>query len=57
MKAYAFAEASVLQPFTYTQLLWGIVIGMLVFNEIPDLWMLTGATVVVGAGLVAMRDR
>lgn len=57
MKAYELAEASVLQPFTYTQLLWGIVIGMLVFDEIPDLWMLTGAAIVVGAGLVAMRRR
>ena len=57
MKAYELSEASVLQPFTYTQLLWGIVIGMAVFNEIPDLWMLTGATIVVGAGLVAMRAR
>ena len=57
MKAYELSEASVLQPFTYTQLLWGIVIGMAVFSEIPDLWMLTGATIVVGAGLVAMRGR
>jgi drug/metabolite transporter (DMT)-like permease len=56
MKAYTFAEASVLQPFTYTQLLWGIVIGMAVFSESPDPWMLTGAAIVVGAGLVAMRQ-
>ncbi len=57
MKAYELSEASVLQPFTYTQLLWGIVIGMLVFAEIPDPWMLTGAAIVVAAGLVAMRGR
>jgi drug/metabolite transporter (DMT)-like permease len=57
MKAYELSEASVLQPFTYTQLLWGIVIGMLVFAEIPDPWMLSGAAIVVAAGLVAMRGR
>ena len=57
MKAYELSEASVLQPFTYTQLLWGMVIGMLVFNEIPDPWMLTGTAIVVAAGLVAMRGR
>ena len=55
MKAYELSEASVLQPFTYTQLLWGIVIGIFVFAEIPDLWMLSGAAIIVGAGLVAMR--
>lgn len=57
MKAYELTRASVLQPFSYTQLVWGIVIGMLVFNEYPDALMLTGAAIVVGAGLVAMRER
>ena len=57
MKAYELTQASVLQPFTYTQLLWGIFIGMAVFNEVPDLWMLTGAAIIVAAGLVAMRER
>ncbi len=57
MKAYELTQASVLQPFTYTQLLWGIFIGMIVFGEIPDLLMLTGAAIIVGAGLVAMRER
>jgi drug/metabolite transporter (DMT)-like permease len=57
MKAYELTQASVLQPFTYTQLLWGIFIGMIVFGETPDILMLTGAATIVGAGLVAMRER
>lgn len=57
MKAYELTQASVLQPFTYTQLLWGIVIGIIVFGEIPDPLMLLGAATIVGAGLVAMRAR
>lgn len=57
MKAYELAQASVLQPFTYTQLLWGIIIGMLVFAEFPDPLTLAGAATIVGAGLVAMRER
>lgn len=57
MKAYELSEASVLQPFTYSQLLWGILIGMLVFGELPDGFMLLGAAMVVAGGLVAMRER
>ncbi len=57
MKAYELAQASVLQPFTYTQLLWGIIIGMLVFAEFPDPLTLLGAATIVSAGLVAMRER
>lgn len=55
MKAYELTEASVLQPFSYTQLLWGIFIGMIVFAEYPDAPMLTGAAIIVIAGIVAMR--
>jgi drug/metabolite transporter (DMT)-like permease len=57
MKAYELAQASVLQPFSYTQLLWGIVIGMAVFGEYPDGLMLVGAGLVVAAGIVAVRER
>lgn len=57
MKAYELAAASVLQPFSYTQLVWGIFIGMVVFSEYPDTLMLSGAAIVVAAGMVAMRAR
>lgn len=56
MKAYELTRASVLAPFSYTQLVWGIVIGMIVFGEYPDALMLTGAAIVVIAGLVAVRE-
>lgn len=51
IRAYSLSEASALQPFTYTQLLWIVLIGMLVFNETvePAIWL--GGTIVVSAGL------
>ena len=57
MKAYEIAPASVLQPFSYTQLVWGIFIGIMVFGEYPDGLMLLGAGIVVIAGIIAMRAR
>lgn len=57
MKAYEIAPASVLQPFSYTQLVWGIFIGIMVFGEYPDGYMLLGAGIVVVAGIIAMRAR
>lgn len=57
MKAYELAPASVLQPFSYTQLVWGAVIGVLVFGEQPEPAVLLGAGIVVVAGIVAMRAR
>jgi drug/metabolite transporter (DMT)-like permease len=44
-------EISFIAPFRYTSLLWAIALGILLFAEMPDTWMLTGAAIVVAAGL------
>jgi drug/metabolite transporter (DMT)-like permease len=45
-------------PFRYTALVWAIVIGYLVFGEVPDAMMLIGAFVIVGSGMYALyRER
>src|SRR4029078_11786330 len=36
--ALRYADASVLAPFSYTQLLWVSILGFFVFGEIPDAW-------------------
>jgi len=45
------APASVLSPFMYTQLLWAVTLGYLVFNNVPSQWTLAGASIVVASGL------
>lgn len=51
VRALTVAPAAVVQPFTYTLLLWAIVIGFLVFGDFPDRWTLIGAGIVVAAGI------
>ena len=56
--AFRYADASVLAPFSYTQLLWVSILGYLVFGEVPDIWTVTGAVVIVASGLyTAHRER
>ncbi len=56
--AFRYADASVLAPFSYTQLLWVSLLGFLVFGEVPDAWTITGAVFIVGSGLyTAHRER
>jgi len=56
--AFRYADASVLAPFSYTQLLWVSILGFLVFGEVPDVWTVTGAAFVVASGLyTAHRER
>lgn len=57
IKAYQYAEASLLGPFDYGQLVGASVLGYLIFGEIPDLWTWVGAAVIVASGLyVAHRE-
>lgn len=51
IKAYALAPAAVLAPFTYVQLVLAIPVGLLLFGDMPDLWMMVGSTLIVGSGL------
>ena len=49
-ECYRHAEISTVAPFEYTSLLFGIAFGYLLFSEIPTVWMLVGAAIVIGAG-------
>ena len=56
--AFRYADASVLAPFSYTQLLWVSLLGFLIFGEVPDAWTVTGAVFIVASGLyTAHRER
>ena len=56
--AFRYADASVLAPFSYTQLLWVSILGFLIFGEFPDAWTVVGAVFIVGSGLyTAHRER
>ncbi|AWC24901.1 carboxylate/amino acid/amine transporter [Aminobacter sp. MSH1] len=57
-EAYRHAEASTVAPFEYTSLLLGIVVGYLVFGDLPTLYTLVGGVIVVGAGIfIIWRER
>ncbi|QDY99763.1 DMT family transporter [Nitratireductor mangrovi] len=47
-------EVSFIAPYRYTALLWAILLGYLVFGEVPDALMILGASFVVGSGLFTL---
>jgi drug/metabolite transporter (DMT)-like permease len=52
------APASAVAPFNYTSIIWATLLGFLVFGDIPATTTLTGAGIIVGAGLfIMMRER
>lgn len=55
VRAYVIGEASFVAPFDYSKLLLAVLIGLLLFDELPDLWTLAGALVIVGSTLYIAR--
>jgi drug/metabolite transporter (DMT)-like permease len=56
--SYREADVSVVAPFDYASMLFALAIGYWVFDEVPTLTMLLGASIVVTAGvLIIWRER
>lgn len=49
--AFRRAPAAVLAPFHYTQMIWGVLVGLLLFGEWPGPALAAGGSLVVGSGL------
>ena len=45
------APASVVVPYQYTLIVWGVLFGWRFFGEVPDRFTLIGAVIIVAAGL------
>ncbi len=52
------APASTVVPFQYTTIVWAVLLGYLVFGDVPDRAMLAGAAIIVAAGLfIFLREQ
>lgn len=55
--AYRTAEAAVVAPMQYSQIIWATIFGWVIFAEMPDAMTLLGAGVVIASGLyIVMRE-
>lgn len=54
---YRRASPAVLAPFEYTALIGGAIAGYLLWDEVPDRWVVSGALIIIAAGLfVVFRE-
>jgi drug/metabolite transporter (DMT)-like permease len=51
-KALTCAPANFIVPFNYTQMIGSVIVGYLMFAEIPDAYTWAGTALIVGAGLL-----
>ncbi len=57
-RAFAIAPVSALAPYEYTTILWGTLLGFLIWSDVPSWTTLAGAALVIAAGLYNLhRER
>ncbi len=58
IRAYDHAPASLLAPYSYSEIVMATAIGFAVFGDFPDLWTWCGIAVIVASGIyVSLRER
>lgn len=57
-EAFRSADASVVAPFEYSALAWGLGLDLLIWSTLPDGWTFAGAGIVIASGLYLIhRER
>lgn len=56
--AMRFGEVAAVTPFRYSIMIWAILLGWVIWGDIPDLWTWIGMAIVVGMGMFTLwRER
>ena len=53
--SFELADASALAPIDYTRIVFAAVAGYFIFGDVPDIWMMVGASIIVGSTLYITR--
>ena len=56
IKAYKLAPANLIAPVEYTQFLWAIVFGLLIWGEVPSVKTYIGALIIIGAAFALSQN-
>ena len=56
-KAYQLAEVSLTTPLKYLSLVFAIIFGVMIFNEIPTIYTLSGAfLIIISSAIIFVRE-
>ena len=55
IEAFRLGEVGLISPFKYTSLLWAVIIGFIVWGDIPGYFVLVGATILIISGVYLLH--
>ena len=51
IRSFEYAEASLLAPYLYTEIIMQAILGYWFFGDLPDAWAWAGITVIISVGI------
>ena len=58
IKAFDHAQASVLAPFGYSEIVMATIVGFVMFGDFPDIWTWAGVAIIILSGVyISLRER
>lgn len=54
-QSFRMAQISILAPFEYTAMVWGVLFGVTLWGDLPDRWIWVGTAIVVASGLYILH--
>ncbi|WP_341760504.1 DMT family transporter [Candidatus Endowatersipora endosymbiont of Watersipora subatra] len=55
VKAHRLAPAPLIAPAVFTSIIWMILLGYLIFNQLPDSWTVLGASIIIASGFYLLQ--
>ena len=58
IRAFDYAPASLLAPFTYSEIVMTTLLGLVIFGDFPTAWTWAGIAIIIGSGVyISLRER
>ncbi len=51
IETFRFAEAAVVAPLKFTNMVWAVIFGYLIWGDLPDAWVWSGSALILASGL------
>jgi drug/metabolite transporter (DMT)-like permease len=56
-QSLSYAPAAAVAPFNYTQIVWAVILGFVIWGDLPDLNLIVGVALVIASGLyICVRE-
>lgn len=55
IETFRFAEAVLVAPFKFTNMIWAVLFGFVFWGELPDRWVMGGSSLVIASGLYILH--